>query len=125
MNDYTLLLRQIHPGFIQNGRPSSQAFRPTPKDEQKLSVFDGDMISPSDAWDYYNKNLCLVSIGVMAVSVPECSDLALSVIPDPEPFPEHVLIDFSAHGKSAIEKKAKQLKVKAETRGWLFLMAAG
>jgi hypothetical protein len=111
MNEYTLLLRQIHPGFIQNGRPSSQAFRPTPKDEQKLSVFDGDMISPSDAWDYYNKNLCLVSIGVMAVSVPECSDLALSVIPDPEPFPEHVLIDFSAHGISAIEKKAKQLKV--------------
>jgi hypothetical protein len=57
--------------------------------------------------------------------VPECSDLALSVIPEPEPFPEHVLIDFSAYGKSTIEKKAKQLKVKAEARGWLYRMATG
>lgn len=123
MNDSTLLLRQIHPGFLQNGRPSSQAFRPTPKDEQRLSVYDGDKISPSDAWEHYSNILCLESFGVMAVSVPECSDLELPVLPDPKPFPEHVLIDFSAHGKSAIEKRAKQLKVKAEARGWLYRTA--
>lgn len=35
-------------------------------------------------------------------------------------FAEHALIDFSAYGKSAIEKKAKQLKAKAEARGWLY-----
>ena len=29
MNEATLLLRQIHPSFVQDKRPSSQAFRPT------------------------------------------------------------------------------------------------
>ena len=40
MNSKTILLRQIHPIWIQQGRVTSQAFRPTPKDENKLSVFD-------------------------------------------------------------------------------------
>lgn len=120
MNDITLLLRQIHPGFVQDGRPSSQAFRPTPKDEQKLSVYDGDQITPADAFEHYTKDLKLSSSGVMAVSMAECGTLELPVTPDPAPFPEHVLIDFSAHGKSATEKKAKLLKAKAEARGWLY-----
>lgn len=124
MNDATLLLRQIHPSFLQNGRPSSQAFRPTPKDERQLSVYDGDMKLPSDAWDHYSNALGLASYGVMAVSVAECIDLALSVVSDPAPFPEHALIDFSDYGKSVIEKKAKQLRVQAEARGWLFLAIA-
>ena len=42
MTPDTLLLRQIHPGFIQGGRVTSQAFRPTPKDEFLLSVDNGD-----------------------------------------------------------------------------------
>jgi len=120
VNDLTLLLRQIHPGFVQDGRPSSQAFRPTPKDEQKLSVYDGDQISPADAFEHYTKDLTLGSSGVLAVSMAECGALELPVTPAPEPFPEHALIDFSAFGKSAIEKKAKLLKAKAEARGWLY-----
>jgi len=120
MNDHTLLLRQIHPGFVQDGRPSSQAFRPTPKDEQKLSVYDGDQISPADAFEHYTESLKLDSRGVLAVSMAECGTLKLPVTPDPEPFPEHAQIDFSAYGKSAIEKKAKLLKAKAESRGWLY-----
>lgn len=120
MNDSTLLLRQIHPGFLQDGRPSSQAFRPTPKDEKTLSVYDGDKISPADAWNHYCSRSGLASSGVLAVSVNECCVLELSVIPDPEPFPEHVVIDFSGYGKGEVEKKAKQLKIQAETRGWLY-----
>jgi len=45
MTDETLVHRQIHPSFVQAGFPTSQAFRPTPKDESKLSVYDGDMIT--------------------------------------------------------------------------------
>lgn len=120
MNDTTLLLRQVHPSFVQDGRPSSQAFRPTPKDEQKLSVYDGDQITPAHAWEHYSNKLGMQSCGVMAVTLAECSALELPVTPDPEPFPEHALIDFSALGKSATEKKAKLLKAKAETRGWLY-----
>jgi len=120
MNDDTLLLRQIHPGFVQDGRPSSQAFRPTPKDNQKLSVYDGDQVSPPDAWDHYTDELKLKSGGVMGVTVNECSSLNLPAMPDPVEFPEHVLIDFTAYGKSETEKKAKQLKNRAEKRGWLY-----
>ena len=42
MTDETLLLRQVHPSFLQDGVVSSQVFRPTPKDECKLSAYDGD-----------------------------------------------------------------------------------
>ena len=52
MNNETLLLRQIHPSFIQAGHITSQAFRPTPKDQNKLSVYDGDQISAEDAWQH-------------------------------------------------------------------------
>lgn len=50
MTGDTLMLRQIHPNFIQNGRVTSQAFRPTPKDESRLSVDNGDMITPEACW---------------------------------------------------------------------------
>ena len=43
MTPDTLLLRQIHPSFMQYGRVTSLAFRPTPKDEGFLSVGDGDV----------------------------------------------------------------------------------
>lgn len=68
MNLETLLLRQINPSFIQNGRVTSQAFRPTPKDENKLSVYDGDQITPEDSWRHFTLNPLCSSAGVMAVS---------------------------------------------------------
>jgi len=105
---------------MQDERPSSQAFRPTPKDEQMLSVYDNDQITPADAFEHYTKDLKLRSGGVLAVSMMECETLALPVTPDPGLFPEHALIDFSAHSKSATEKKAKLLRAKAEVRGWLY-----
>jgi hypothetical protein len=120
MKDSTLLLRQIHPSFVQEGKVSSQAFRPTPKDEQRLSVYDGDRIEPLPAYEHYTTTLGFRSLGVMGVSVAECGELQLPVAPDPEPFPEHAVIDFSAYGKIAVEKKAKLLRAKADRRGWLY-----
>ena len=35
-DDDEVLFRQVHPAFVRDGRPSSQAFRPTPKDEGSL-----------------------------------------------------------------------------------------
>ncbi len=120
MNNTTLLLRQIHPNFVQGGRLSSQAFRPTPKDEKKLSVYDGDQISPIDAWEHYTSELKCQSCGIMAVSMAECNVLHLPVISDPIPFQEHALIDFSAYSNRETEKKAKLLRTKAEARNWLY-----
>lgn len=120
MNSSTTLIRQIHPSFIQEGRITSQAFRPTPKDEDKLSTYDGDQIDAKSAWKHYTETLGHVSDGALGVSVGECEASELSVVPDPQPFPEHVLIDFSQHERKQIEKRSKKLKSHAETRGWLF-----
>lgn len=120
MTNDTLLLRQVHPTFVQHGRVTSQAFRPTPKDENRLSTYDGDQIAPESAWQHYTTVMKFSSTGVLAVSVAECTSLELPVEPDPEPFPEHVVIDFTAVEKREIEKLAKKLRAKAEVRGWLY-----
>ena len=64
--------------------------------------------------------LTLASVGVLRVTVNECVHLELPAAPDPIPFPEHVVIDYSRFDKKVVEKKAKLLKAKAEARGWLF-----
>lgn len=120
MNEGTLLLRQVHPSFVQEGRVTSQAFRPTPKDLKLLSVYDGDRIGAEAAWHHFTGRLGLPSVGVLAVTVGECAGEELPARPDPEPFPEHAVIDFSAFSDGAIEKKGKKLKAKADARGWRF-----
>ena len=88
MNDDTLLHRQVHPNFVDShGETTSQAFRPTPKDKNQLSVYDGNLISAENAWKHYTNDLQLRSIGVMSVSVAECRTLELPVVPDAETFP--------------------------------------
>lgn len=120
MTPETLLLRQIHPSFIQNGRVTSQAFRPTPKDEGFLSVDDGDRVSAEAAWQRFAGNPDCKSAGVQAISQAECAAQELAVIEDGQPHPEHCSVDFTAFDKKAIEKKSKLLRAQAETRGWLF-----
>jgi hypothetical protein len=120
VTDDTLLHRQIHPLWVQQGRVTSQAFRPTPKDQKCLSVYDGDQISAENAWMHYTAKLGLMSTGVLAVSVAECIAQGLSVSPDPAPFPEHTLIDFSAFSEKPIRTIAKHLKARAELRGWQY-----
>jgi hypothetical protein len=118
MTDNTVLLRQVNPGFVQNGEVTSQVFRPTPKDESQLSTYDGDQITAEAAWiDFTDKGHA--SVGVQGVTVAECKAQALGVKPDPAAFAEHVLIDFSGCTKGEIEKKSKILKNKAADRGWL------
>lgn len=120
MNDQTLLLRQVHPSFVQAGRITSQVFRPTPKDENQLSVYDGDQIMAEAAWKHFISDPNCHSTGVMAVTQAQCMELELVVVADGVPFPEHASIDYSAFAKSEIEKKAKVLKGHAQARGWLY-----
>ena len=118
MTDNTLLHRQVNPSWIQQGRVTSQAFRPTPKDQKKLSAYDGDRITAAKAWEHFTSVLALPSVGVMAVTVAECKSVALTAEPDEATFPEHALIDFTPHTESKIIGKSKILKAHAETRGW-------
>lgn len=119
MTGNTLLLRQIHPSFVQNGFPTSQAFRPMPKDEFQLSVYDGDLIDAPAAWVHYTSVLGWESDGTMAITVEECTAEGLPARSDPEPFPEHAIIDFSGLTDKECQRKGKKLQVKAVARGWL------
>ena len=121
MTSATLLLRQVHPSFVQAGFASSQAFRPTPKDESKLSVYDGNQIAVADAFNHYTQVQKLDSAGTVAVTVAECAQEQLPAVLDPLPdFPEHAIIDFSGFTPNECEKKSKKLKAKAQERGWLY-----
>lgn len=124
MTPDTLLLRQIHPSFVQDGRVTSQAFRPTPKDECHLSVDNGDRITAETAWRRFTSDPACKSTGVQAITQGDCAAQTLPVIEDGNPHPEHCSIDFSAFDKKTIETKAKIFRASAATRGWLFKEAA-
>jgi hypothetical protein len=120
LNNNTLLLRQVHPHFLRDGSPTSQAFKPNTNDQNLMSVYDGDQITAVKAWMHYT--LKLQSAGVVAVSVEECVSQALSAKPDPlDSFPEHAVIDFNGHEKHQINLIAINLRNMAIKRGWLHL----
>jgi hypothetical protein len=120
VTDETLLHRQVHPGFIQNHRPSSQVFRPTPEDQNKLSVYDGDLITAERSWQHFTGDLGYQSAGVLAVTVRECTEQSLPVVSSPVVFAEHAHIDFTGCTASQIEKKGKKLLAAALVRGWQY-----
>ena len=125
MDAHTLLLRQVNPGWVQSGRVTSQAFKPTLKDEKKLSVYDSNLINAEQSWRHYTQTLLLASTGVLAVSVEESESVGLPARSDPTPFPEHAVIDFEGFSNSQTESKAKRLRNFADVRGWLYRMEPG
>ncbi len=118
----TLLLRQVHPSFVQGDSFSSQVFssqtfRPTPKDEFKLSVYNGKKFSASTAFAHFTQEY--TSAGVAGVLVEECNQEGLATEEDNYPFDGHCFIDFQGLTSNAVGKKAKKLKALALKRGWL------
>ena len=69
---------------------------------------------------HFTEAFMLLSSGVMAVSVGECESQGTFAIPDPDSFPEHVLIDFSELSRSRRKDAAKILRNLAEERGWQY-----
>lgn len=65
-----VLLRQIHPTFIQGGQPSSQPFAPTPKDANRLSVDRSSLTTAADSHALFTGN-GHASEAVYGVSVGE------------------------------------------------------
>ena len=120
MSPSTLLYRQVHPSFVQEGRITSQVFTPTPKDYGCLSVYDGNQITARAAWRHYTSKQRFLSAGVVALTVDECFKEELQVSADPDAFPAHVLIDFIAIARNRIKRTAKRLRAIAEQRGWQY-----
>lgn len=120
MNDATLLHRQIHPNFVQEGFASSYAFRPNVSDKGRMSVYDGDQIAPDRAWIHFTTVVKLKSAGTMTLAVAECTIESLTVRPDPESFPEHAVVDFTGIEVGRWRAVSKSLQDKARKRGWTY-----
>jgi hypothetical protein len=119
MTGATMLLRQAHPSFVQDGFASSRVFRPNETDEGLMSAYDGDMISPADSWTHYTVISKKQSAGVAGLTVDECQAEGLPARPDPALFPEHAVVDFTGAEEKAWRTKSKKLQAKAMARGWL------
>ena len=122
-----LLLRQIHPDHLPDGRGvSSAAFRPTPKDEGKLSVDCGNMTSPQAAHDLHLKKGFKTS-GTWGITREECASEQLNVLPDPISKsvdgignPAHHVVVFPSEKRKSNRNIAKRLRDKAVDRGRLW-----
>lgn len=121
MNQDTLLYRQIPAIYVkQDGHVSSLAFRPMPKDQCMLSVYDGDKITPKDAYVHFVQTLGCSSVGILAVNVAECKTESLAVREDYGTHPYHALIDFSGKKNNECRKISERLREKAVHRDWLY-----
>ena len=121
MTEETILYRQVHPHFVSDDKPTSQAFRPSTKDDKQLSVDDGDQTNPQDAYRHYTEDLGLRSTGVAAITKAECQQAGLKVRPDPLPNnPAHAVIDYSGLSRGEIDDVADKLKLSAVSRGWAY-----
>ncbi len=127
MEKQTLLHRQVHPSFVQADKISlqvfiitSQVFKPTPKDDSKLSVYNSEKFTAKESFSHFISEPKNNSIGVVSVNVEECSLESLPVIEDNIPFDGHCHIDFKNLTSNQVEKKAKKLKLAAMNRGWQY-----
>lgn len=122
MKETNLLLRQIHPNFVDDElKPTSQAFKPLKRTTPAISVYDGEAITPEAAWQHFTRTEKLKSIGVMGLTQDHCLHLGLSVQPSPTPTsPHHMEVGFANLSRKDQEKAAYELKAAAIQRGWLY-----
>ncbi len=115
-----LLYRQVHPGFVDDGIPSAQAFAPTKKDEGKLSIARGKLTTAEGAYTHHTSALHLKSAGSWGLTVAETNGGELQAFGEPiAGSPAHGFIDFRDLGRGPAEKKAKLLLAHAKARGRL------
>jgi hypothetical protein len=122
-----VLFRNIHPSWIQDGKPTSQAFRPTLKDEGRLSLDRGSMTTAQDSFRLHTCAKGLQAEAVYGVSVDEFLNENIECFDDPIEGGAytvenlcHCIADFRPHGGSKPETISKKLKKKAIARGSLY-----
>lgn len=126
----TLFFRQVHPAHRAGDQPTSQAFFPTPKDHDRLSLDDSRVVSAQEAWSFFTQVLKFESAGTWAVSLGEidaAGDLTLTRAPVENPDqpeknnPAHCLLDFSNLAtKGQKKRRAQYLAIQASARGCVY-----
>lgn len=111
--------RQVSPApeWIQDGVPSSLAFKPSGKDNGFLSVDRGDFHTPQEAFICFTEQ-GFHSAGTWTLTLNDYTELDLKVYPQPIPHNiAHCGVDFNPFGNSQRSKKASKLKKKAKKAG--------
>lgn len=118
-----LMLRNVHPNFVDNGRVGSDGFAPSEQHDFKLSVDFNILSSPYESFVRHTELNGLPSAGVFGVTIGEFEDYKVECVADPEPAnPAHALADFKevrAVAKSKVRKTGRALAAIATKRGKL------
>ena len=102
------------------GEADFPTIEPTAKDEDRLSLYDGDRIAAEGAWRHYTEEQGFSSVGVISVTPTECHGAGVRVIADGRPYPEQVTVDFEGLSRKAIQTAASALSMAARERGWQY-----
>ncbi|WP_133910695.1 hypothetical protein [Streptomyces sp. NBC_00582] len=126
-NQEEKLWRQVNPGWVHDGRVSSQLFRPTPKDTGEVSVTRSSLVTPEESHRHHTEVMGYASAGVYYVDVAEVQEVGLRVVDDSqvddedERPPAHAYVDFkSVQSKGDQQRRASKLRDKAEKHGWQY-----
>lgn len=121
-----VLFRQIHPSSIHDGEPSSDRFRPSQRDSNRLSVDRSSLTSAEDAHRLYTSSgrksaaVYGLTVGEFKAETIPCKEAPIlnhARLPDNS---AHSLADYSAHEKRGQKILALRLKQLAIARGCLF-----
>jgi hypothetical protein len=116
-----VLFRQVHPSWVDDGVPSSQAFVPTRKDQGELSIARGSLTTAEAAHKHYTTVRELRSAGSWGVSVGEALDAGLNSFGRKlDDDPAHGFADFRGLRRREAEAKGKLLVARARERGRLY-----
>lgn len=118
-----ILLRNVHPNFVDNGRAGSGGFTPSAEHDYCLSVDFHTLSSPKESRDRHEKDFGLLSGGVFGLTVSEFEDHSVECRADPiVKNSAHALADFTkvqATSVSQVRKTGRKLAAIATQRGQL------
>jgi hypothetical protein len=113
-----LLFRQASPGWIRDGRPTSQLFRPTPKDHGLLSVDRESVVGSAAVSRERFLARGFQSHSTWGVSVGEVNSESLEAYADPTRHNDaHALIDMSHLDERKQRSVGERLRDAAERHG--------
>ena len=126
MDKDTLLLRQIHPGWVQADSvsalaiiPTVQNFQPSRNDEGGLSTYNSEKYTPQAAFDHFIGE-GYKTTGVMGLTLEECTDASLACSENNYPFDGHCIIDFNVIEKEKWKDTSRKIYRLALSRNWLY-----
>ena len=116
-----LLLRNVHPHFVNNGRVGSGGFTPSEAHNFELSVDLSVLSSPLESFERHTSQNGLPSAGVFAVTVGDFENNEVEIKEDrlPENV-SHMLADFGAikaQSRSAVKRVGRKLAAVATQNG--------